>query len=278
MRLLGERERSRAADEQWRPPQRCRRTLGRLTGSAISARSVGESLKEQQTSNGILDRRLQNIEAAMSTINERRGECRQRPDRRQRRQELPGHGPAGQAGLAQMAAALKHLGCRQLSLRRHPDRGPADQDARDDERDLRRRRPFRQVRGGLQRGGGAAPRRLGHAVGRQSRDRRRHDELSERRVHRPRDRRDLQIFRALPRQTRNYLGATNTIVNDAYANWTANWSNASADTGQSRISSTETVTSLASANDDAYRDMISAIPCSPISASPRSATTRVRSS
>lgn len=44
------------------------RTLGRLTGSAVSARSVAETLKEQQTSNGIIDRRLKTAEAAMATI------------------------------------------------------------------------------------------------------------------------------------------------------------------------------------------------------------------
>lgn len=44
------------------------RTLGRLTGSAVSARSVAETLKEQQTSNGIINRRLETAEAAMTTI------------------------------------------------------------------------------------------------------------------------------------------------------------------------------------------------------------------
>lgn len=46
------------------------RTLGRLTGSSVSARSVSEALKEQQTSNGIINRRLETAEAAMKTVSD----------------------------------------------------------------------------------------------------------------------------------------------------------------------------------------------------------------
>ena len=46
------------------------RTLGRLTGSAISARAQQTTFKEQQTSNLIVSTRLDNIEASMATVTE----------------------------------------------------------------------------------------------------------------------------------------------------------------------------------------------------------------
>jgi flagellar hook-associated protein 3 FlgL len=46
------------------------RTLGRLTGSAISARAQQTTFKEQQTSNLIVSNRLENIDASMATISE----------------------------------------------------------------------------------------------------------------------------------------------------------------------------------------------------------------
>ena len=46
------------------------RTLGRLTGSAISARAQETTFKEQQTSNLIVSNRLDNIDASMATVSE----------------------------------------------------------------------------------------------------------------------------------------------------------------------------------------------------------------
>ena len=46
------------------------RTLGRLTGSAISARAQESTFKEQRTSNGLVTTRLENIDASLATISE----------------------------------------------------------------------------------------------------------------------------------------------------------------------------------------------------------------
>ncbi|BDA85925.1 hypothetical protein Sa4125_34670 [Aureimonas sp. SA4125] len=46
------------------------KTLGRLTGSAVSARAQENSFKEQQISNGLVETRLQNIDASLATISE----------------------------------------------------------------------------------------------------------------------------------------------------------------------------------------------------------------
>lgn len=46
------------------------RTLGRLTGSAVSARAQENSFKEQQTSNGLVTTRLENIDASLATVSE----------------------------------------------------------------------------------------------------------------------------------------------------------------------------------------------------------------
>lgn len=46
------------------------KTLGRLTGSAVSARAQENSFKEQQTSNGLIVTRLKNIDASLATISE----------------------------------------------------------------------------------------------------------------------------------------------------------------------------------------------------------------
>jgi flagellar hook-associated protein 3 FlgL len=46
------------------------KTLGRLTGSAVSARAQENSFKEQQTSNGLIATRLSNIDASLATISE----------------------------------------------------------------------------------------------------------------------------------------------------------------------------------------------------------------
>lgn len=46
------------------------KTLGRLTGSAVSARAQESSFKEQQTSNGLVTTRLKNIDASLATISE----------------------------------------------------------------------------------------------------------------------------------------------------------------------------------------------------------------
>lgn len=46
------------------------RTLGRLTGSAISARAQETTFKEQQVSNGLVATRLDNIEASLATVSE----------------------------------------------------------------------------------------------------------------------------------------------------------------------------------------------------------------
>ena len=46
------------------------RTLGRLTGSAVSARAEENTFKEQQTSNGLVETRLKNIDASLATLSE----------------------------------------------------------------------------------------------------------------------------------------------------------------------------------------------------------------
>lgn len=46
------------------------RTLGRLTGSAVSARAEETSFKEQRTSNGLVKTRLTNIDASLATLSE----------------------------------------------------------------------------------------------------------------------------------------------------------------------------------------------------------------
>ncbi|GGD27569.1 flagellar hook-associated family protein [Aureimonas glaciei] len=46
------------------------KTLGRLTGSAVSARAQENSFKEQQASNGLVITRLKNIDASLATISE----------------------------------------------------------------------------------------------------------------------------------------------------------------------------------------------------------------
>lgn len=46
------------------------RTLGRLTGSAVSARAEGSTFKEQRSSNGLVATRLDNIDAALASVSE----------------------------------------------------------------------------------------------------------------------------------------------------------------------------------------------------------------
>ncbi|KQT45171.1 hypothetical protein ASG43_12825 [Aureimonas sp. Leaf454] len=235
------------------------RTLGRLTGSAISARSVGESLKEQQTSNGILDRRLQNIEAAMTTIKDGAEGVANGLIGVSVGKEYAVMVQQAQSGLAQMTAALNTSDAGSYLF------GGIQTDVQ----------PIKTP--GTTNAASVAAAHFAKFV-----------EVSNAAAAPPRVPTGTQTAASLvtAADMTKYLngGFTDTVsgvtykyselftgrtttgplplpndpaVTAAYANWTANWSNAATDTGQSRISSTETVSSLASANNDAYRAMIS---------------------
>ncbi|KQT66086.1 MULTISPECIES: flagellar hook-associated family protein [unclassified Aureimonas] len=205
------------------------RTLGRLTGSAVSARSVSDALKEQQTSNAIIDRRLKTGEAAMATMSEGANLLANNLTGVSIGKDWSGFMSQAKSGLAGMASALNTAdagvyvfgGIQSEKQPLAPDYTSSDAKTAADAN-------FKAFVLG------ATPNNLV-------------SELT-----------DVQMKAYLSKD--GYTNANGTFrYGDLFddAAWKGNWSEASSDRGEARISGSETIRSGLSANDQAFRSVAS---------------------
>jgi flagellar hook-associated protein 3 FlgL len=228
------------------------RTLGRLTGSAVSARSLGESLAEQQTSNGILDRRLKNIETGMTTMRTGAEDLANALIGVNVGTTWPVNVQQAKSGLAQMTASLNSQDSGSYIFGGiQTDTAPIDA-TRTAFATSTAAAHFDAFVTAANTAAGRTP-----LTGPTAASLVTASEMTQYLTTGfPAGGVTYKYKELFEGPTPGYAGGTNAAVTAAYTNWGDNWSNASTDTGQSRISGTETVTSLATANDPAFRKMV----------------------
>lgn len=241
------------------------RTLGRLTGSSVSAQSLSDSVGEQQTSNGIIDRRLKTVEAAMTTMKSGAEDFAN--------QMLGGSSSLDLGTMVNLAKNGRSQMVNNLNLTDagsyifggiQTEKPPIDAATVDQSTSVAAAHFAAFVT--------AANLDAGRSVIPAGKTAASLVTAAEMKAYlsggftvpavpvvgvTPVTYKFSEVFNGLTPGTTAADPVANPALTAAYSNWGDNWSQASSDKGQSRISGTETAVTYASANDAAYRQMAS---------------------
>lgn len=213
------------------------RTLGRLTGSAVSARSVAETLREQQTSNGIIDRRLNTAEAAMATISTGANLLANNLTGVSVGKDWAGFVSQAASGLAQMTNALNSSDAGTYVFGGIQSETKPIADYATTNAKSQSAANFEQ----FVKAATGSPTAVGQVTDLQMKD-----YLSDE---------GFKVSVTVGTTTTTTVYRYQDLFSDA--NWKANFSKASSDPGEARINGTETVKSALTANDKAFRSTVS---------------------